>query len=1646
MDGDSGLFQVSGICSQQPGILCAVIMCPYFDSHFLKLTLIFPHSFIICLHFTCSCLLSNTYRKKSRKSKEIVFVSLISTILLHLAPDAIFNPSKLWIDMKLNAKKIEEEGGPGAQSAAEDKKKKAAKKGKKNTQTAEEIQAKTVEKIKNDRIYDDVIKVRNKKDSLPGLLRDMKTKEGRLVLMIELLKQAMDSASKDSKKADPMRAEMYDILWGLEALGLNDFCAPPPEKKDLLSKRKDTSLLYDDYSKVKKVYAKAQEIMASEKDMIKMQLVDMCDRLPPLTKFTFGYKLDPWQVRVLRWIDAGKNVIICAPTSSGKTVLSSYAAFPKTKRFRDKTDEEEKAEKLAAQREATRIIQDDASDDEGDGEGDGEDEEASESEEEESDDDEEGVSSSNYFLKATSKVAGMDRKRRLALAAEAVRWNLNRVLFVVPTQPLVWQVGAYFSALLKGEGDRDTKVAIVTDQIVYHPMKRFGLMPQIVVGTPMALESELSKVRGAVGHLETYKEADATKLPGGFDHFDWVVYDEVHALDGGEGAALQRLVRSMTCNFLALSATVGNAEQMRGWFESVRGDQLNVEMLDVSPEEIAAARSGAATKPPAAPVTTPASAAPVPAEKALKVRVQCTFEADKTLDLLSLSTDSTVQDLKDAISSQWAEPGGGESTDMGKEQLQVFLGDPTSTISASASPEEKAKGAVDLAVDDKTLGEYGFIVGTDNTNQVTVYRHVNLLSHQGRFINLQRYVWSKGELKDVNPLAAVETTEELTGGILDKSSLSLTSKDSYKLWLKMSELYPRSAVEHLDPHVFYGKDERITLQRTKQYEDLVKQTCKKLAGEFPAETQELLYHFRLEDADSTDLDLCELVMKLRDNNMTPCLPFHLNSFEAIKLFQQVLAGFESRQKEAHPQFYSEKMKLAQERKSALEAQIKSHGGDNKALEEAARAGDLETGGDTSVDVFAPHPRFMAANVVPLNDDEIRKIADEIERYDGFDKRDGAEIKKKPGENASVLSHSLMRGLRRGIGLFINEVSFPAYRRAVMRLASKGALAVVISDDSLAFGVNMPFRTCIFCGEMYDRVTQESRLTPLMAQQMSGRAGRRGLDTQGNLVYVGSRAKFVRKLMIGEVSNITGRQHEPQYYAMALQGLLAPRHVGWGRSEVIGKQTLQDYVDKGPATSAPSYTFQESLKTLHDLHLVESDKIDSDIFGAAEDYDIDVHQLCMVWELRANPHESVTMGKLFTELLDEIRPISGLISETNKEKGVMITDFLLAILLIIIDRHRCREGQESLQDNPYFKHNEDKTAVLHKWEKLFASVQESLPDSLRDPVGPYEADGKTPTSLDGTLFNCLLERSYCHTLSDNDKQNVKDRLWRLGQVLKVMHNCSWPSNQYYAVIVHAARKLFKSVKFINGELIRGMVDFENVTDVAYETRGGDVKAAAKTAEGLSNKVTVAKVWTDDMPPQEPSKPLKALAWCSAIQRADERLADVSKARKAAITEDDVESIQRAFSSLNLECPKSSDTTKAKEGDKALLSLLATLDDKTTSPEVVGDALNACSAGGILSTNTPQHTLGVFVWFVSVFRPSLLPRSPLYLKAIWEADHAETEDILKWDACDFATFSKYIPEGSSLTEATLASVKQICKPLVTMLEQQSDGEDDEDDDED
>lgn len=88
--------------------------------------------------------------------------------------------------------------------------------------------------------------------------------------------------------------------------------------------------------------------------------------------------------------------------------------------------------------------------------------------------------------------------------------------------------------------------------------------------------------------------------------------------------------------------------------------------------------------------------------------------------------------------------------------------------------------------------------------------------------------------------------------------------------------------------------------------------------------------------------------------------------------------------------------------------------------------------------------------------------------------------------------------RRGFG-FHHAGLLPVLKQLVEELFNKALMRVVFATDTLALGINMPARTVVI-GRMnkYDGVSRRP-LFPNEFQQMSGRAGRRGIDAEGHVV-------------------------------------------------------------------------------------------------------------------------------------------------------------------------------------------------------------------------------------------------------------------------------------------------------------------------------------------------------------------------------------------------------------------------------------------------------------------------------------------------------------------------------------------------------------------
>ncbi|MBX3184876.1 MAG: DUF3516 domain-containing protein [Polyangiaceae bacterium] len=99
---------------------------------------------------------------------------------------------------------------------------------------------------------------------------------------------------------------------------------------------------------------------------------------------------------------------------------------------------------------------------------------------------------------------------------------------------------------------------------------------------------------------------------------------------------------------------------------------------------------------------------------------------------------------------------------------------------------------------------------------------------------------------------------------------------------------------------------------------------------------------------------------------------------------------------------------------------------------------------------------------------------------------------------SPFGKELARFLPHGIGVH-HAGMLPKYRRLVERLAARGLLRLICGTDTLGVGVNIPLRTVLFtqlCKFDGDKTTL---LTVREFQQIAGRAGRRGFDTQGSVV-------------------------------------------------------------------------------------------------------------------------------------------------------------------------------------------------------------------------------------------------------------------------------------------------------------------------------------------------------------------------------------------------------------------------------------------------------------------------------------------------------------------------------------------------------------------
>jgi len=207
-----------------------------------------------------------------------------------------------------------------------------------------------------------------------------------------------------------------------------------------------------------------------------------------------------------------------------------------------------------------------------------------------------------------------------------------------------------------------------------------------------------------------------------------------------------------------------------------------------------------------------------------------------------------------------------------------------------------------------------------------------------------------------------------------------------------------------------------------------------------------------------------------------------------------------------------------------------------------------------------------------------------------------QLRRHRGELEKLAQYHHIRSLvERGIA-FHHSGLVPMLKEIIEILFSKGFIKVLFATETFAVGINMPTKTAVFVGvKKFDEEVNDMRiLSTAEYLQMAGRAGRRGLDTMGTVIYLPDRNPLepheMRAMMCGSKSPVTSRmEFDYDFILKTIQS----GNTSW--MDILDKsfwrRQRQEIIDEYEADSAKMLTRMEKLQiTAYELGIIKQ-KVD-----------------------------------------------------------------------------------------------------------------------------------------------------------------------------------------------------------------------------------------------------------------------------------------------------------------------------------------------------------------------------------------------------------------------------------------------------------------------
>ena len=581
-------------------------------------------------------------------------------------------------------------------------------------------------------------------------------------------------------------------------------------------------------------------------------------------------------------------------------------------------------------------------------------------------------------------------------------------------------------------------------------------------------------------------------------------------------------------------------------------------------------------------------------------------------------------------------------------------------------------------------------------------RKISKIICSKRFFNLQKYYYnnSTNEFIILHPLALI-TEEQIKDKSLLNKSLQPTPPDCWNLVSKLKIYFD---LEELDPYIYFKNINRIELDDVNTYFNKLIIFIVDNYENNKDKIMDIINLYKHETLIEEQVNLIQLAFKLKHDNKNPTIIFQKNTNKCLKLVREFIKDIENMENKKYPRLLNERIKFNKKNEKLLEKKNKNAEIENSKKEIKQMLNEENDNNINLISIQEPHSDFIFNDTQYFSQPMIESWVNNLKKYfpnDGF------------------YYHYIIKLLWRGIGIYVKTLPDP-YLRLVQTLACNKQLSIVFSDLSLVFGISMPFRTVVILND---------DINSMEYNQMAGRSGRRGLDKEGNVIFVGFSWDRIKELSISEHPIISGINKE--IYTLP--------HVTKISNNYNWNNIIKNFLDK---------TIDEE-EYINYINYLNSNYNNSWRFSLDSN---DPNFLHMNWKLRHN-NECL----IISYLIPYLRRAFESLDHTQEINQISIAHFLCSFISIyqtptnedILVKHQL------LNEYPYNK-------ILSELDNLQINIINNVDNkiflSIRNNI------------LENSLFEC---------------ENLNERLFKFGETIKIIqHYC------YYSKILGLCRLLGK----------------------------------------------------------------------------------------------------------------------------------------------------------------------------------------------------------------------------------------------------------------